>query len=384
MKKKFILCAIFILIISIGTAGAAKSKKNKAAPVTSVSVKLITVNAEGSAPIVEGRKSEAREAARRELMRNALDTAIGSYVESVTKIENYKAVSDKVFSQSKGIVKQMNITNEWVDELDILHLSAECKVSEVTLDTVLGPAVIDALGNPRVMIMLEEGMARNSVQKIFEQAGYMIINPTQAQILKNIDLEAARAGGDYSRIRDVARDFHADVLIMGRSNAATVNKQRINGQMLYAVASTVRLEAVLSDTAQTIGSEEFSWRPHKLIDCSLSHGEGAAKGLNFCATKAATSIVNKVAYALTVSSNPTVKIIITDIDYKNARNLKDYLGSIQGVTGVYQRRYVNGSELEMDIVSDKTADDLASILSDKNYEITGVSHALVEGRKVAQ
>ena len=78
MKKKFILCAIFILIISIGTAGAAKSKKNKAAPVTSVSVKLITVNAEGSAPIVEGRKSEAREAARRELMRNALDTAIGS------------------------------------------------------------------------------------------------------------------------------------------------------------------------------------------------------------------------------------------------------------------------------------------------------------------
>ena len=53
--------------------------------------------------------------------------------------------------------------------------------------------------------------------------------------------------------------------------------------------------------------------------------------------------------------------------------------AIEGVTGVYQRQFRKG-ELELDVVSDKTAEDLASILSDRGCEIDGVSGALVEGR----
>ena len=49
------------------------------------------------------------------------------------------------------------------------------------------------------------------------------------------------------------------------------------------------------------------------------------------------------------------------------------------MTGVYQRQFRKG-ELELDVVSDKTAEDLASILSDRGCEIDGVSGALVEGR----
>ena len=116
----------------------------------------------------------------------------------------------------------------------------------------------------------------------------------------------------------------------------------------------------------------------------MSYSEGAARGLSSCGAKAAASIVNKVAYALTSGiqggiPGRTVKIIIANIDYSSARSLKNALSLLQGVNGVYQRRYVNGNELELDVVSDKTADELAGILSDNNYRITGVSAALVEG-----
>ncbi len=57
---------------------------------------------------------------------------------------------------------------------------------------------------------------------------------------------------------------------------------------------------------------------------------------------------------------------------------------MQGVSGVYQRRYINGSELEFDIVSDKTADDIAGILADMDYEITDMSKSVVEGRRISQ
>lgn len=386
MKRKalsLLVLAMFI-VSSLGMAEAAKKKSASRKPASPAKEtgRMITVSAEGISPIIDGRKSEARTYARRELIRNALDLAVGSFVESVTKVENYQTVVDKIFSQSEGIIRQMNVTDEWVDNENRLHMRAECKVSEVKLDASLGPAVIDAMGNPRIMIMLEQGTAQSAVQRVFEKAGYTIINPTQANILKDIDLEAARATRDYSKIRDTARNFRADVIIMGRAGASTVNKQRILGQTLYAVASSVRLEAVLADTAQTIGSEEFSWRPRRAADCSLSYGEGAARGLSSCAAKAAVSIVNKVAYALTPNGdihNRAVKVIIMNIDYSTARNLKNELSLLQGVSGVYQRRYVNGSELELDVVSDKTADELAGILSDNHFRVTGVSAQLVEG-----
>ncbi|MBR1438460.1 MAG: flagellar assembly protein T N-terminal domain-containing protein [Synergistaceae bacterium] len=388
-KLTALLCVTVLLFCTIGTAESAsrsKKSKKKAAPSTSVSVKTIEVEAEGSALIIDGRRNEAREEARRDLRRNAVDMAIGSFVESVTKIENYQVVRDKVFSQSKGMIRQMNIISEWVDDEDLLHLKASCLVSEVSLDTVLGPAVIDALGNPRIMIMLDDSVARSTVQKIFEAAGYMIINQSQAQILKDIDLEAARATGDYSKVRDAARNFRADVVITGSAGSSLSSKQKILGQTLYAVTSSVRLEAVLTDTAQTIASEEFSWRPGRAKDASLSFGEGAARGLSSCASRAAASIVNKIAYALTSGQaggipGRTVKVIITDIDYRSSRTLQDKLAEVEGVSGVYQRRYLNGNELEIDVVSDKSADELADILSDMGCNIMGVSGALVEGRK---
>lgn len=186
-----LLCLVIFCAVNPDIVGAA-SKKKRVAPTPQTSGKIITVSAEGVAPVTEGRKAEAREAARRELIHNALDIAVGSFVESVT--------------------------------------------------------------------MLEQGTAQNAVQKIFEKAGFTIIYPSQAKILHNIDLEAAHATGNYSAIRNAARNFRADVIIVGSAGASISSKQRINGQTLYAVASSVRLEAVLTDTAQSVGSEEFSWR----------------------------------------------------------------------------------------------------------------------------
>lgn len=380
-----ILLVLLVYTASTGNSEAAAKRKRPTKAPAPVQ-KVIEVEAEGVAPVVDGNRAQAREAARRELTRDALDRAIGSFVQSVTKIENYQTVSDKVFSQSKGLVKKIDVTREYIDDNGLMHIIAKCGVVENALDGVLGPAVIDALGNPRVMILLENATAQSSVQKIFEKAGYMIINPTQANILREIDIEAARSGNDPEKLREVARNFRADVLITGRAGATTVNQQRINGIMFYAVASSVRLEAVLSDTAQTIGSDEFSWRPRSVRECSLSQSEGAAKGLSSCSTRAANSIVNKIAYALTSGiaggiPGRTVKVILRNIDYNTARRIRGDLSDMPGISGVYQRRFVNGNELEIDVVSERTADELAGILADSGFEITGVSAALVEGSR---
>ena len=131
------------------SSGASRAAK-KAAPKLAAG-KFITVEAEGYAPIVDGAKNKAREDAKRSVMREALEKALGAYVTGITEMKNFEVVKDKVFSQSQGIVKRMDIQREWEDSDGLLHLSAVCDVAEAALDGVLGPAVIDALGNPRIM-----------------------------------------------------------------------------------------------------------------------------------------------------------------------------------------------------------------------------------------
>ncbi|MBQ3449462.1 MAG: hypothetical protein IJG34_06165 [Synergistaceae bacterium] len=383
MTRRILFALIMCVLILVSPVYAARSRKAPARQ--SESQKVIRVHAEGAAVIIEGRKNEARESARREMIRNAIDNAVGTYVNSVTQIENYQVVSDKLFTQSQGLVKAMDVQREWTDENSMYHIEAYCSVVEVILDERLGPAVIDALGNPRILILIDNPTVRNEVQKVFTDSGFMIINPEHAARLQNIDEEFARGINDPVKLRDAARNFRADVIITGESNSSTVMKQKVWGYTLYKVSSNVRLEAFLADTAQTIGSENFSWAPAKQKDGSLSYGEGAARGLTYCAKKAANSIVNKVAYGLTAGregsrTGHVVKVIITDIDFGTARNLQDRLGSVPTVSSVNRRAYRNGSELELDVTLKGSADDLANAIFDMGIDITGTSAAQIEGR----
>lgn len=391
-QRKF--TAILLCLLMIGgfysvPSWAAKKKaaKKTSAPAKSAqpAQKLIEVQAEGVAPVIDDRRGDARQAAMHELQRDALDKAIGSFVASVTKIENYQAVSDKVFSQAQGLVKKVQVVREWVDEDNMMHVVASCGVAEKALDGVLGPAVIDALGNPRMLIMIDNPTVQSVVRQVFEKAGYMIINRERAERLQEIDADYARAINDPAKLREVAKDAHAEVLITGTGSAHQLMVQSIYGQKIYKVASSVRLEAVLADTSESIGFFDASWQPANYNQASFSFSEGAGKGLNICANKVALEMVNKIAYALTsgrAGSLPgrTINVLFTNMDFGAFRTVKDKLLSISGVSSVEQRRFSNG-ELQADIVLDKSTEDLAGLLYDMGYEITGMAGSSIEARR---
>jgi hypothetical protein len=296
-------------------------------------------------------------------------------------------VKDKVFSQTTGIVKKFDIVSEKEGEDGILYITAICQVGQAALDGVLGPAVLDALGNPRLMVLIDERIeekssflstAESEVMRVFEKAGYLLVDSTQATILKNIDMEAIYVKNDPEAFRQIARDFQADVLIYGKAYGSSFTNQRVEGIRIYGVRSTVQLKAVLSNTAYQLGSETFEEKSK-----GVSVEDGAIKGLKIAAEKASNSIVNKIAYALISGSaggipGRTVKVKISNVSFKEARELKENLQEMSGVTGVYQRLF-REKKLELDVVSDKTAEDIASILSDLGFEIDDLSSSSVEG-----
>jgi hypothetical protein len=349
-------------------------------------------DAEGYAPIRNGNKNAARGEARREAYRNALEKALGAAVQGVTEMQNYQVVRDKVFSQTTGLVKSFDVLREWEKD-GMLHISALCKVSYAALDGVLGPAVIDALGNPRVMVLLDERIegaqgdagvflsaAESEALRVFEKAGYLLVDPDQAHALLNIDPGAAYS--DPSKLMDMARTLRADVIVLGKAYAVSQSGKR-EGITLFRVKSTVQLKAVLTRTAYQIGSKTVERETGKKP--ALSVKEGADRCFAEAASIASKEIVHKIAYSLVSGSaggvpGMTVNIKIADISFREAEELEEALRELAGKSGgVYEREY-RGGVLEVDVVSDKTARVVASFLSGRGVSVEGVTAQTIAAR----
>ena len=352
----------------------------------------IVDDAEGYAPIKNGGKNEASEEAKREAYRDALEKALGASVAGITEMQNYQVVKDKVFSQTAGLVKSFDIIREWEKD-GVFYVSALCKVSYAALDGVLGPAVIDALGNPRVMVLIDERIegnqddtgvflsaAESEVLRVFEKAGYLLVDPEQAHALLNIDPSAAY--NDPSKLMDMARTLRADVIILGKAYAAAQPGKR-EGITLFRVKSTVQLKAVLTRTAYQVGSKTVERETGKKPTLSIK--EGADRCFTEAASIASKEIVHKIAYSLVSGSaggvpGITVNIKIADISFREAEALEEALRELAGRSGgVYEREY-KGNILEVDVVSEKTARAVASFLSENGIGIEGVTAQTVSGR----
>ncbi|MDR1509173.1 MAG: hypothetical protein LBS53_06005 [Synergistaceae bacterium] len=341
----------------------------------------IVDDATGYAPVIDGRKNEAREEAKREAYRDALEKALGVVVTGITEMENYAVVRDKVFSQTTGLVKSMDVAREW-EEDGTFYLEAICKVSVSALDGVLGPAVLDAIGHPRIMALIDERIGDNipfistteaEALRIFEHAGYLIVDPDQTRALLNVN--AADAYNDPSIIMDAARTMRADVVILGRAMSAPFHTGKIEGLTMYGMSGTVQLKAVLTKTAYQITSQTVEASTGQ--EPALRIEDGAARCFREAASKASSAVVHKIAYALVSGATGipggTVNIKVADISFGDVESIEETLKEFIGKSGsVYEREYLNGN-LEIDVVSEKTARNLASFMADKGVNINGVT-----------
>ncbi|MDO9508451.1 MAG: hypothetical protein Q7I97_03770 [Thermovirgaceae bacterium] len=349
---------------------------------------MIRVQAEGAAAIVGGNKDKARSEAKNQTYRDALEKGVGAYVQGITEMKDFQVVKDKVFSQSQGLVKSFEITREW-EEDGIYYMEADCQVSAGALDGVLGPVVIDILGNPRVMVLIDESIegerpflstVEGEVLKVFEKAGYLLVDPGQADKLDQKELDLARETGDVARLQDLARSFRADVIIYGKAQGLSFTQQKIEGVTLFGVRSQVQLKAIISQTGYVLGTELIEKKAK-----GTSAQDGAVKAFQAASKPVAQGLVNKVAYVLVSGqtgsvSGRTIKVVIEGVNFSQLRKIKQELESMDGVTAVYQRAF-EGGRVDLDVVAEKMAEDLAVDLEGLGVEITSLTANSVEGKK---
>jgi hypothetical protein len=361
-------------------------------------------DAEGFAAVIDGNLAAARKEAERTAYNDALRKASEVLVYGARMSEEieenndfYSNVREKIFRQSQGIVKNFKVKNERIEKItdpktgeehQFLHVTASCKVSLLALDGVLGPAVIDAIGNPRVVFLIDEqvGGKKSSLSaveteslRVFEKAGYLLVNPAQAGVPSNIP---ASAYDTPEKWRNSMTGLNAEVIILGEAGTSHALRSKSDGVSIFLVKARAHLKAILVETGHQISSKaaEFSLESTRPLDA------GAAKGLTNAASIASKELIHKIAYALafgtTGSPGLAVNIKIKDVSFKEAEAITKGLQRIVGQSGgVYERSYKNNL-LELDVVSENSAKSIASFLSKNEVEIESFTSHTVSGRMI--
>jgi hypothetical protein len=93
-----------------------------------ISQELKTVTSEGVAAIQGNARDIARAASIEDAQRRAVEQAIGILIDSQTQVENYRLISDKILSQSKGYIKRYTVAGETVDS-GLLRVSINAEIA---------------------------------------------------------------------------------------------------------------------------------------------------------------------------------------------------------------------------------------------------------------
>ena len=354
MRKIFAYLLIAVCAVSISApplSASVRSERNS----------YFIDDATGSAEIKNGNKQKAREEARRAAYRDAIDKAMVMFAGEVNA-----DMRNRVFTQSQSMVKNFKITDETV-EGDTLTITGSCSVSEKAFDGVLGPEVISMLGHPRIMILVDPESTKNAslvedeLLRLFEKAGYLIVDKDQAQTL--LALDPKKAFGDPETIAAAAKTIKADIIIVAHATSGAAHAQRF-GIHMYKPSASVNVKAVLTKTAYQISSTTIS-KGTKDWQGSSSAAGMIRSGIR----QAAEEIIYKIAYRMASAGSAlggvTVNIQLANASFKDIEKFTEYLKE----TGqVFERSY--SKELaELDLVSPKNARNVASLISD--YSLPG-------------
>ncbi|GEM_PF-847262 len=168
-----------------------------------------------------------RDAAIRDAQRNAISTAIGTYLVSEQEMQNYMTVKDQVLAKSEGFVKSYSILNQ-AREAD--GSWAVTIMAAVTKDIVLNDLealgiLLSQLGNPSMVVFYAPmgvqydqrytEQAINNINQYFTVNRYDVYDLDQlnAMIEDDMSMKQIAPGEDVDMAEILAKKLKADIYV---------------------------------------------------------------------------------------------------------------------------------------------------------------------------
>jgi len=349
-----LLLATFILVPAMPARAQAAAGADK------------VITAEGIAAIEKGDIPGARDRALDDALRKAVEQAVGTLIESETMVQNYKVLSDSIYSQTKGFVRTYNIVSEKQEgPLYQVTVAATVAVGDVQSDLQSLGLLIQRMRKPRVIVMIPEdnvhdsgwwshwagniGMVEAEMIKALKAREFTVMDALTVR--KSIDKEAALKAleGDAAAAGRIALQAGAEVLITGQAVAQPAGN--IAGSQMHSYQASVTARAVKADTGEILATASGSGRA-----AHLNSTAGGNEALKQAAGMLSGDLIRQITtqWAKEASGTRILALSVSGISKDLVDDLAvEMKATVRGVTEVFQREYADGvARLDVDFKGD--------------------------------
>jgi len=371
-KLKFISSVSFALILTIFLALPLLSQ-----PATQ------TVMSKGVAGISSNDIGLARDQAIDDALRKAVEQTLGTFVQSSTLVQNSVLVEDNILSWSDGYVRHYQVANEGrVDaETYEVTLQAEVELANLKNDWDGLQNLLNKMGNPRVMFMIDEqnigesydryhylsvdiNITETALLNKFIENGFECVDP--ATVRQNLEQDQAIAvlQGNTQMAAAIAKKLGAEVVVTGKTIANVASGFNLGGMKSCQANITARV--IKADVATIIatGTQHAAY-PH------IDEVTGGTEAIKKATVKLADELISKITqkWKDEFYQATTVKLVVHGVNsftqVNDFKNTVKYL--IRGVKEIYNRN-IAGSMAELDVKLTGNANQLARELEKKDLD----------------
>lgn len=331
-----------------------------------------TITAVGTAAGVDGK---AREEARNNALRKAVEQAVGVFLTAQTETDGYKAIYDQIFASAVGYVKSFREDRSWTENgSTFVEITAVVSTQQFEHDWATIAHTIAREGNPRVLVSIQEspnaddasaepvydGVSQSRIEEFLLDKGLQLMDRAQSARVTKRDLALANARDDVAAVAALGARFEADVVLVGSAEVRRAGSVTVGEATLYKYHVILNVRAIQTDSARLLCSRSFDQTVNLLDRTS-----GAPKALAKVAEEAAPEILKDVveAWRQRAQVARTVELRISPLDFAKYRSLRDELTQLEGVQAVNLRE-ITESVASIEVQWAHTAELLAEHLGE--------------------
>jgi hypothetical protein len=300
--------------------------------------------------LVDG-QGPTRDAALHDAMRQAVEQAVGTLIDSQTLVQNNMVLKDEIYAKSQGYIRDYTILSEkQAGGLFILqaNVTVDSQPNSALMTKLQRLKIIDmGLRDPRIGVVIKEyyirpipdPAAETAVIDQLAEAGFRrIVDPNSLAQIRRSDTVKAIIYGDTQAALPMMLKDRMDYLIVGEGFAEYAGRDP--GGSIISCRARVEARLIKVDTGEIIAAQGFHTGG---ID--VTEFTAAKKSLNNAGKAAGKYFAEKL---LTYAANPEKGIQIKVIgvnDYSLVNLLSRSIKQQTGITNVFLRDFQQGAAM---------------------------------------
>ncbi len=318
----------------------------------------------------DGLKSE--DEALQAAQRKAVEQVCGTFINSMSKTENYQTVYDKILAQATGFARVVRvIETEKADGTTYVKAEIEVFPAKFRRKWAEFAHIKESEDNPRcILVVLEDdnttdrkparpnGVVQSELEGFFIDKDVQLMDKQVSDDVRQRDIQLAAVNDDVNKLAAVGAAFKAEVVVLGRAEATPAGSTSVGGVRLHKWRAVLTIRAIQTDSAKMLMSRQY-----ELTKSTTGATGGGVLALQEVAKKHEAKILLDIgkAWKKRASVRRIIHLTLQPMTYAEALMTAEAIKKLDGTVEARLREVVqNSAEFEVDWKN--KIDDLAARL----------------------